>query len=208
MATPALTALGAWPLFGEVLLGGQWFGIGLVVCGGILVESRRLPIGRRPGNEAAAVVAPGEDGRSHRIGLLAAVAATLAWSSANLVLHEGLHHTGPVTGGALRLAAGTLGFALWFLLRGQLRGQLRKLGTAESWRHFALPTLLGTVVGMSLFTAAFKWAPQGVAASLTATVPLFALPLSIWLLGERPNWRGWSGSLVVVLGVFLVGKLL
>lgn len=196
MATPALTAIFAWLIFDEQLQGSQWLGVLLVVGGGILVESRRLVSATRS--------AP----RGQKLGYWAAAGATLSWTVGNLIIHNGLHETGAVTGGALRLAAGTFGFAVWFLFRGQLRHQLRKLGTLDSWRQFALPTFLGTVVGMSLYVAGFKWAPQGVAASLSSTVPLFALPLSIWLLGEKQSWRGWLGSAVVVLGVFLVGNLL
>lgn len=212
MATPALTAIFAWFLFQEQLQRSQWVGVLLVVGGGILVESRRLSSRARATTKAASNTEQTEALNSHaraqKIGYLAAAGATLSWTIGNLILHNGLHETGAVTGGALRLAAGTFGFTVWFLLRGQLRHQLRKLGTWESWRQFALPTLLGTVVGMSLYVAGFKWAPQGVAASLSSTVPLFALPLSIWILGDKQSWRGWLGSAVVVLGVFLVGNLL
>jgi drug/metabolite transporter (DMT)-like permease len=205
MATPALTAIFAWLIFAEQLQASQWIGVLLVVSGGILVESRRLgrpPRATTPDSTAA------HQARAQKIGYLAAAGATLSWTVGNLIIHNGLRETGAVTGGALRLAAGTFGFAVWFVLRGQLRQQLRKLGTWDSWRQFAIPTLLGTVVGMSLYVAGFKWAPQGVAASLSSTVPLFALPLSIWLLGEKQSWRGWLGGAVVVLGVFLVGDLL
>lgn len=204
MATPALTAVLAWVVFGEALIFGQMVGILCVVGGSILVESRRFDKGNlTPPTEDA----PGPK-RSLKVGYLACLTATISWTVSNLLMHSGLAETGAVTGGALRLAAGTFGFAIWFLVRGQLRQQMRKLGTLESWRQFAVPTLLGTVVGMSLYVAGFKWAPQGVAASLSSTVPLFALPLSIWLLGEKSSWRGWIGSTVVVVGVFLVGKVL
>lgn len=212
MATPALTAIFAWLIFDEQLQRSQWIGVLLVVSGGVLVESRRLSVRSRATAKAVPNPAQSEatasQARAQKIGYLAAAGATLSWTVGNLIIHNGLHETGAVTGGALRLAAGTFGFAVWFLLRGQLHHQLRKLGTLDSWRQFAIPTLLGTVVGMSLYVAGFKWAPQGVAASLSSTVPLFALPLSIWLLGEKQSWRGWIGSAVVVLGVFLVGNLL
>ncbi len=212
MATPALTAMFAWWIYGEVLIVGQWIGILCVVGGSILVESRRLkPAAAEPQDEKEGAAAAEESlapVRSLKVGYLSCLTATLAWTLSNLLVRKGLVETGAVTGGALRLAAGTFGFAVWFLFRGQLRQQIRKLGTWDSWRKFAFPTFLGTVVGMSLYVAGFKWAPQGVASSLASTVPLFALPLSIWLLHEKSSWRGWLGSIVVVIGVFLVGKVL
>ena len=207
MATPALTAIFAWLIYSEHLHAFQWLGVLLVVGGGILVESRRLGKPKVAVKEGKTTIAMDNNSSSLKLGYLAAAGATASWTIGNLAIRNGLHETGAVTGGALRLAAGTLGFTLWFLVRGQLSNQVRKLGTLDSWRQFALPTLLGTVVGMSFYVAGFKWASQGVASSLASTVPLFALPLSVWLLGERPNWRGWAGSLIVVLGVFLVGNL-
>ncbi|MDP7063223.1 MAG: DMT family transporter [Planctomycetota bacterium] len=210
MATPALTAILAWWIFGEVLVAGQWLGILCVVSGSILVESRRLEqeATASTGTASEEAASPSIPLRSTKLGYLACLTATLSWTVSNLMIRMGIEETGAVTGGALRLAAGTFGFAIWFLFRGQLRQQMRKLGTLDSWRKFAFPTFLGTVVGMSLYVAGFKWAPQGVASSLASTVPLFALPLSIWLLKERSSWRGWIGSCVVVIGVFLVGKVL
>ena len=217
MFTPALTAFLAWPIHGETLTFLQALGVAAVIGGCILVESRRLrPSGHGQGSEdddppgklseSEGDGAHGKLGSSGR-GYLAAAFATLCWTASNLVLREGLAETGAVSGGALRLAAGTAGFAFWFLLKGQLPQQIRRLGSADSWRRFALPTLLGTVVGMSLYVAGFQWAPQGVASSLASTVPIFALPLSVWWLKERLDWRSWTGSLVVVGGVVLVSGL-
>lgn len=216
MATPALTAIFAWLMFGEALIFGQWIGILCVVGGSILVEARRHESTAAQTEPAAPAATEGSATTatahtpkgSKKIGYLACLTATFSWTVSNLLIHNGLGETGAVTGGALRLAAGTFGFAVWFLSHGQLGQKMRKLGTLDSWRKFAIPTFLGTVVGMSLYVAGFKWAPQGVAASLASTVPLFALPLSIWLLKEKSSWRGWIGSSVVVIGVFLVGKVL
>jgi len=187
--TPAVTALSAWPLFGESLSAVQWGGLGLVVGGGILAESRLLKRGQA---------------RHDRNGVLAALGCMLAWSLGNLTIHHGLRNTGPVTGGSLRLLAGAGGFAIWFLLRGELPARLRLLRAKDAWRAYGLATVLGTVLGMCLYTAAFKWTKQGVAASLSAAVPLFAIPLSVWFFGEKPGWRGWCGAALVMGGVTAV----
>lgn len=196
MTTPALTALLAWPIHDQVLSSGQWLGISLVVGGGVLAESRRFKKGA-------------SDANAHldRTGVLAAIACALLWTTGNLVIHDGLHETGSVTAGALRLGAGACGFALWFLFKGQLVAKVKQLGSANSWRRYGIPTLLGTVIGMWLYVGGFKWTHQGVAASLSSSVPLFAIPLSVWILHERPGWRGWMGACVVMVGVCFVGQL-
>ncbi len=194
MSTPALTALLAWPIHHQQLYLGQWLGIAFVVGGGILAESHQL----QSATSSTAI---------DRKGVWLAIGTAMAWTVGNLVVHDGLHQTGALTGGAVRLAAGAVGFALWFLMRGQLHSHLHVLTQASSWKRFAIPTLLGTVVGMWMYMGAFKWAKQGVAAGLTNSVPLFAIPLSVWFLGEKPGWRGWCGAAVVLLGVALVGQM-
>lgn len=190
--TPAATALLAWPLFGQGLSAWQWSGLGLVVAGGILAESRLL----------------GRKGRTAGLGgVAAALGCMLAWTVGNLTMHRGLAETGPVTAGALRLLAGSAGFLLWFLWRGELGKRLRLLVARDAWRAYGIPTFLGTVLGMSLYAAAFKWSKQGVAAALSAAVPLFAIPLSVWLFRERPGGRGWGGALLVMGGVALLSLL-
>jgi drug/metabolite transporter (DMT)-like permease len=186
-ATPAVSALVAWPLYGERLAGGQWLGILLVCVGGTLAASRRL-----------------ERRATDRAGLLAALACVMAWTAGNLLVRFGVHGTGPLTGAALRLLGASAGFALYFALRGRLVVRLRSLGERRMWRAFGLPTLLGAVVGMGLNTAGFKWAPVGVASALASALPLFTVPLAIVVLGERPGARGLLGAVLVVGGVALL----
>ena len=197
LSTPALTALLAWPLYGQTLAAGQWFGVALVVSGGMFAESRRI----RPGTAEAIR-------KTDRTGVYVAVLCAFLWTAGNLIIHKGLHETGAITGGAVRLAAGAAGFALWFLFRGELPARLRQLTSADSWRRYGFATVLGTVFGMWMYVGAFKWAKQGVAASLSSAVPLFAIPLSVWILGEKPGLRGWLGAAVVMTGVCFVSQLL
>lgn len=187
-ATPAVTALVAWPVYGEALAGGQWLGVLLVCFGGVVAESRRLA--RRP---------------TDRLGTLCALACIVAWTTGNMVIRLGVEGTGPLTGAAWRLVGAAAGFAAFYLVRGTLLKRLRALAAPAMWRSFALPTFVGTVLGMGLNTAGFKWAPVGVASALASALPLFTVPLAIWVLGERPGGRGWAGALLVVAGVALLG---
>ncbi|MCA1670303.1 MAG: DMT family transporter [Thermomicrobia bacterium] len=49
-----------------------------------------------------------------------------------------------------------------------------------------------------------KIAGAGRTAVLGATAPLFALPLSMLVLGERPGLRAVMGTLLTVVGIALV----
>ena len=191
-AVPAFTALLAWPLFGETLSAMQIGGIALVIGGGVLAESRRFTQKRS---------------RNHfdRIGLIAAIACAALWTISNLALSKGMVDVTPVTGGAIRFGAGAFFFAAWFIKDGNLGSNVKFIFKASTWKLLAFPTFIGAALGMFLNVSAFKWTSPGIAASLCSTVPLFAIPLSAWLLHEKPGKRGWTGAAIVILGALLVG---
>lgn len=188
LSTPALTALAAWPLRGETLGGAAWMGVGLIVGGSMIVE---LPHLRR--------------GRTESRGLAAGVGCALAWTVGNLTMKEGIVGVGAISAGAYRLLVAALGMLLIGLLRRDAAPAVRRLAARDSWRRFAAPTFAGTVCGMLLYAAAFKWTSSGAAASLGTAIPVFSIPLAWLLLGERPDARGLIGGVVVLGGVACFG---
>lgn len=188
LSTPALTALLAWPLRGEGLGAVEWAGVAAIVAGSVIAE---LPHLRR--------------GRTEALGLAAGVGCALAWTAGNLTMKEGIEGVGAISAGAYRLAVAAAGMMLIGIARGDARAALRRIGERESWRRFGLPTFAGTVCGMVLFAAAFKWTSSGAASSLGTAIPVFSVPFAWWLLGERPNARGTLGAAVVLGGVLCFG---
>jgi S-adenosylmethionine uptake transporter len=66
--------------------------------------------------------------------------------------------------------------------------------------------LLGVVTAASsvLFVTAIKWADVAVAAVLSSTAPLFALPLGLIFLGERISRGALLGTALAVVGVAML----
>lgn len=188
LATPALTALAAWPLRGEALGLIAWLGVALIVGGSAITE---LPHLRR--------------GQSDALGLAAGVGCALAWTAGNLAMKEGIEGAGAISSGAFRLAVASLGMLAIGLARRDAWSALKRLADRESWKRFAAPTLIGTVCGMMLYAAGFKWAASGTASSLGTAIPVFSVPLAWLLLGERPNARSLTGAAVVLGGVACFG---
>ena len=58
----------------------------------------------------------------------------------------------------------------------------------------------------AFFLLSVSLAGAGRAAVLTATSPLFAVPLSVLLLGERGSWRIVAGTILSVAGVILLAQ--
>jgi len=64
--------------------------------------------------------------------------------------------------------------------------------------------LLGMTMGSLLYTYTVKMIGASVAALLGSTSPLFAVPISIFILKESFSWKSGVGVLMTVLGVVLV----
>src|SRR5262245_18076320 len=135
------------------------------------------------------------------VGLAAALIAAVAWAVSLLVLKPAMGTLDPVTAQAVRLPlASVVLFATpwgWSAPR-QMMGASR----ATIWRVI----LLGAITAASsvLFVTSVKWADVAVAAVLSSTAPLFALPLGLIFLGERVTRLALVGTALAVTGVALL----
>ena len=189
-AVPALTALLDWPIFGKNLSLIQLSGIALVVIGGVIAESQRFRASRSSFDQ---------------IGVKAALLCVLLWTISNLTVYQGMKDTDPFTGASIRLFVGALFFGIWFYKKGTLKRNLQLLISKDAFKLLAFPTFIGTCIGMVMNVSSYKWTSASVAATLGSTVPLFAIPLSILVLKEKPGWTGWLGAGIVIIGALLVG---
>jgi drug/metabolite transporter (DMT)-like permease len=87
---------------------------------------------------------------------------------------------------------------------------LRAVGTPlavprSEWRRLALLALLNITCWNILIAYGVAMIPSGRAAIIAYTMPVLAIPLSVWLLGERMNGRKLAG---IALGVGGLGLLL
>jgi drug/metabolite transporter, DME family len=188
MGYPVLTAALAATLLGEQISLLAALGMGATLVGVYLVA--------RPEQEHGAD--SGTAGRVYRVGIAMAVAAAVAWSVSAVVLSPALEHVDVWTASAIR--APLAGLVLWLFAaradglpqRTQLRG-LPLLVVAST----GLLNVLATV----LFLASIDAAGAARAAVLTATSPVFAVPLAILVLRERATWQLGLGTACSVTGV-------
>lgn len=71
-------------------------------------------------------------------------------------------------------------------------------------KYLGTATFLGTYLGIWLVSAGMRYAPAGIAATLSSTSPLFVLPLVALVHRERISLRTWVGALVAVGGIALL----
>jgi len=107
----------------------------------------------------------------------------------------------PVIAQAIRLplAAATLWATPW--ARGALDG-LGRRGRPVLARLAVLSVL--TAVSSVLFVAGVKYAGVGVAAVLSSTAPMFAIPLGFVFLGERLSRGALLGAGVTIAGIVVL----
>ncbi len=135
-------------------------------------------------------------------GALFAVGAAIFWAIATVWLREGHGNLGAISTASLRIPAAA------FFMTGIIGAGTR----AAPWRGHAryslgvvaVAGLLGTGLGSVLFIFAVENAGAAKAAVLSSTAPLFALPMSVVLLSERVSGRMALGTLVSILGIWLV----
>lgn len=117
------------------------------------------------------------------------------WTAMKVVLGE----VAPFTFRTLCLAAGS-GLLFAFL---RLGGQPLAVPRSE-WRRLALIALF-TITAWNLLVAfGVRLIPSGRAAILAYTMPAWAIPLSVWLLGERMNGRKAIGLALGMGGMALL----
>jgi len=136
--------------------------------------------------------------RDFRLGLGAALLASLAWAVSVVVLKPALEEVDAVRAQAIRLplAAALLWATPWAWRTSR---PLKEHGQAALWSLAALGAL--TAISSIMFVAGVRHAGVAVAAVLSSTAPIFALPLGFLFLRERPAAAAIAGTVLTIAGV-------
>jgi len=195
---PLFTVFFAWLLNGEPIRV-QVLGGAVVVMLGVLLISLPKRTPARIGIIAAP--APVIVDRTNAIGIAFSLIAAVCWSLSTVVQSKALAHSDAITVNLIRMPVAAC--VLLIASRGRANVPLRQFG-ARTFLFLAVIGIFGTGLANISYLGALKIAGAGKTAVLIATAPLFALPLSILLLGERPGLRAVMGTLLTVLGIALV----
>ena len=181
---PAITAIVAWRLHGDALPPLGWAGTALAMAGVVLV-----------------VLGDGPVGRMHPAALLIALSAVATAFFAVLqrpflARYRPLEVTAYVTwGGTLPL----------LLFAPGLPTALAEAGTTPLLAVVHLG-IVPSAIAYTLFAVALKAAPAPLVTSFLYLVPVVALLLSWWWLGEVPTPLTLAGGAVAVAGLTLIQR--
>ena len=111
------------------------------------------------------------------------------------VMKWALDHTTPLALAALRTSVGAPFLLAIAMLRGEKLPQTRQQWMAVWWISFAITTVSSgfLVLGISRLS-------PGLAAMLSATMPLFTVVIAVVVLAELPGQRGYLGLLIGLFG--------
>jgi len=135
-------------------------------------------------------------------GLLAAIATAVLYGLVGVLLAKGLEGTSSIVANSVRLPAAAAAALCIAAVRGKLH-QLRHLDA----RTAILLLLVGTIgyAGTStLYVTAVKMVGPSITAVFSTTAPVFALPMSILILKERPTRQTLIGTVLAVAGILMV----
>jgi drug/metabolite transporter (DMT)-like permease len=168
----------------------QFGGVVLVLAGIALVSLARSPQKREPG----------AIWRGTLWGAAAVFFMAVGVVTAKPMLNE--HNFWWVV--SLRIVAGFGGMVIIAAWRRQFAGLARAYRAVRQWPVIFAGALTGTYLSTFLWLAGYKYTQASIAAVLNETAAIFILMLSVVLLREHVNLRQWCGTLLAVLGVFLV----
>lgn len=137
-------------------------------------------------------------------GVVAGALYALSQAGANVAAKHVLDHAVAVHVATLRLGVGAVGLLAASLITGSLPG-LRPLFERRLFGGVVAAALIGTLGGVWLGSIGAKGLPVGVATTLSATTPLWAIALTR-LSGESIKPRALVGAVVAVVGVVVLAS--
>ena len=201
----ALSAAGGIWLLDEPFSWGLILGGALVIAGTWFIVAQSAETVSARATEALQAATDGTvvSSWSTPATVLAICAVASAWTIATLVLAGGRGDLSAAAAGFVRIPAG--GLAIGLVMSAATRGAV--FGRLPRGRDLALICAVGVVgTGMGSVLYIFSVAEAGAARAviLNSISPLLALPLSMFVLRERPTGRIGIGTLLCVAGTLAV----
>lgn len=189
---PPLAAVMALMFLQERLAIGAWAGIALTIAGVTWVVIERTHETLHPQRHLW---------RGTAFGLLAA----LGQASGAVLSRAALAGTAidPLWSAFIRLVAGGVVLLVWLLLQQRTLHTLKPLRSPRFLLLLAGTAFASTYLAIWLQQISLKYTAAGIAQSLSATSPLFVIPIAI-ALGEKVSARAIVGVLLALSGIWLL----
>jgi drug/metabolite transporter (DMT)-like permease len=198
-SSPVFTVLFGWLLLNEKLLPIGLAGIGLVVAGVLIV------LGDKKAPSEQGRLMPGTYGAGIAAGLTGAACNAIGVVLSKIAMTS---EVGPRCGFLeatwIRLFVSGLMILLVVVGQKQLFPLLNRIRQEKMWTRLLWGTVLGTWLGIGASMYAFRETSNiAIAQTLTATCPLFAIPVCWFLLRQPATLPMVAGTLIAIFGIWL-----
>lgn len=191
---PVFSAIMAWLFLGETLRLAQIAGIVLAVSGIVLVI-----LDRHNSPETA------KNRRSYLLGIVFGFLAAAGQTAGLILTKRGLAGGFPALSAVLiRILIAAAAAWLAAVLSKQTWTTLKALKHPQAAGMILAGSLAGPFVGVWFSTIAVQLTQVGVSATLQSLNPIFLLPFSSWLFGEKITMRAALGTFITIAGVVTI----
>jgi drug/metabolite transporter (DMT)-like permease len=188
---PPLSALGAFAFLGERLGGMAVLGMALTLGGIVWVIGERIP-------------ASGFHPRHRALGLLCGFGGALCQAGGAILAKRGMQALDPLPATLVRMMSALVALALFAMLSRRLPHAFPGIRKARFLGLILAASVIGPYLGVWLSLVSIKLTETGVALTLMAMTPIFVIPLSARVFGERPTLRAIAGTVLAVAGVVVL----
>ncbi len=192
--SPIYATFMAWLFLSQGLPTYALIGIALVISGVFWVVS-----------EDAVGAFSGKRAEYHK-GLATAFGAAIAQGASFVLMSEGVADDYPaMSASVIRTVVALILLWIFIGIRGKLRYNLDLISTEpRALALIVLASLAGPVFGATLVLLSLQFTSVGISSTLTGTTPIFMIPISFAVFGERITFRACIGTLVAIAGVALL----
>ena len=134
--------------------------------------------------------------------ILFLVLTAVLWGTTPVMEKIGLGNTDPLTGVTIRSIAVTLALLAYVVIAGRFGALIHSGGRALV--IFSVTGIMAGLLGMITYFFALKNAPASEVVPIAATYPLVSAILSVLILGEHVTLVRFLGTVLIVLGIWLV----
>jgi len=138
------------------------------------------------------------------LGAILALVASLCWATGANLYRSSMRSTSPTTLNLVRSMSAALVLFIFVELLGKSGCFL--LLDVNLIMYLIVASLVGWALGDTLYFVGLKWVGVSRAVPLAYSYPLFALPFSVLVLGERLTINIVLGSFAIIAAIWLISK--
>jgi len=193
---PVLSAVMAWLFLGETLGWVAILGISITLAGIVVVIAERRAV-----SESEPI-----DRRRYLIGLLCGFGGALGQAGGLILSKLGLEGGFPaLSGNLIRLLAAVVLIWVLAIFNRQVVSSYRALrANPRAVMFMTGGAILGPVLGVWLSLVAVQNTNVGVASTLSSLTPIFLIPISYFIFGERATRQAILGTIIAFVGMVVL----